>query len=135
MFKKIPQIREFMTPMPHGIGSDISVKKAREMMSEYQVRHLPVRRAGKVIGIISDRNIKELAGAGAMETLTAEDVMMPDPYHVSPETPLDEVAAAMAEEKYGCVVVEDSEKKLVGIFTTVDACRALRQILETHYPS
>jgi acetoin utilization protein AcuB len=53
---------------------------------------------------------------------------------VSPDSPLDEVALEMAENRYGsAIIVQD--KKVVGIFTTVDACRALAAILETRHQS
>jgi acetoin utilization protein AcuB len=45
-------------------------------------------------------------------------------YTVQPETPLLDVAAAMADHKYGCAVVTEGHH-VVGIFTTVDALRAL----------
>jgi hypothetical protein len=48
----------------------------------------------------------------------------PLPYLVSPSTPLDEVVAAMAENRYGSALVVDERNRLVGIFTTVDALRA-----------
>ena len=134
MPRSMPQIREFMTPMPHTIGADQPLRMVQEQMRALGVRHLPVKKGGQLIGIISDRNVKEALATPQGPKLAAEDVMIDDPYHVSPEAPLDQVAAAMAEEKYGCALVQEEGAKLVGIFTTVDACRALRQILETVYP-
>ena len=54
--------------------------------------------------------------------------MTQTPYTVAPETPLDEVVLKMAEHKYGCAVIAQNEK-VVGIFTTVDACRAFAEML------
>jgi acetoin utilization protein AcuB len=51
-------------------------------------------------------------------------------YAVSPNTPLDEVATTKAEQKYGSALVVQNEH-IVGIFTTVDACRALAELLGT----
>jgi acetoin utilization protein AcuB len=59
-----------------------------------------------------------------------EDAMTSAPYTVSPDTPLDQVVAMMAEHKYGCAVVMQNHH-LVGIFTTVDVCRALSDLLHT----
>jgi len=129
----VPQVQQFMTRTPHTLGSDQPLKKALEMMTQYQIRHLPVRRAGKLIGLISERTLKEALGHPQGGKLTAEDVMLTETFCVAPQTPLDEVVAAMAEEKYGSALIEDEEGKLVGIFTTVDACRALRQILESRF--
>lgn len=127
---KMPRVREFMTPLPHTVGAEETLRKAQTLMKEYGVRHLPVKKDGKLIGIVSERNLKEALGSLNGALLKMEDVMIPDPFHVTPQTPLDEVAGAMAEEKYGCALVQE-EGRLIGIFTTVDACRALRQILET----
>lgn len=119
-----------MTKAPHTIGADIPLTKAREMMREFNIRHLPVQFGGKLVGVISDRNIKAAMSSTISEKLKAEDVMMPDPYVVEVDTPLDEVASVMAQEKYGCAIIREGGK-VIGIFTTVDACRALRQVLET----
>lgn len=133
MTKRMPQVREFMTPMPHTVGSDQPLKVVQDFMREYRVRHLPVKKGGKLVGIVSDRNLKEVFGTAEGAGLKAEDIMMSDPFRVAANTPLVEVAAAMAEEKFGSALVEDDEGKLVGIFTTVDVCRALRQLLETSF--
>ena len=51
-------------------------------------------------------------------------------YSVAPDATLDEVAATMAEHKYGCAVVMQNQH-VVGVFTTVDACQALAELLRT----
>ncbi len=134
MIRKMPQVREYMTPMPHTIGAEQPLKKVQEMMQELRVRHLPVKKGGKLIGLISDRNVKEALVFSDKMQLTVEDVMISNPYHIPPEMNLSEVVAAMAEEKFGCAIIQEEEGNLIGIFTTVDACRALRQVLETIYP-
>ncbi len=134
MSRKIPQVREYMTPAPHTIGAETPLGKIQELMREYRVRHLPVKKGKQVVGIVSDRSVKSALGSKEGSALTAEDIMIPDPFSVTAHTELDQVAAEMAEEKYGCALVQDDAGKLIGIFTTVDACRALRQVLETFYP-
>lgn len=131
---KMPQVREYMTLTPHTIAAETSLQKVQELMRQYRVRHLPVKKGATLVGIISDRSVKSALGSAGENVLTAEDIMIPDPFSVAPQTNLDEVVAAMAEEKYGCALIRDDDGKLVGIFTTVDACRALRQVLETFYP-
>ena len=54
--------------------------------------------------------------------------MAQDPYAVPPETPLAEVAATMAERQFGSAIVTDG-RGAIGIFTTMDALRALASLL------
>lgn len=134
MIRKMPQVREYMTPSPHTIGGKTSLATVQKLMSEYRVRHLPVENDGRIIGIVSERGVRTALASGDVDVLIAEDIMIPEPFAVSADTRLDAVASEMAEDKYGSALVEDDTGRLVGIFTTVDACRALRQVLETFYP-
>lgn len=135
MLIRVPQVREFMTRTPHTVGADQTVSKVREMMHTHQVRHLPVKKGGVLVGMISERSVKDALTMPEWESLKAEDIMTEKPFLVGPNTPLCDVAAAMAEEKYGSALVGENEGSLEGIFTTVDACRALRQILESMVPA
>ncbi len=133
MQTKMPQVREYMTPTPHAIAAETPLQRIQEVMSEHRIRHLPVKKGAVVVGVISDRSVKSALGFAHANVLTAEDIMVRDPFSVGAETELDQVVGEMAEEKYGCALIHDDAGKLIGIFTTVDACRALRQVLETVY--
>jgi acetoin utilization protein AcuB len=132
MNKHIPTIQKYMTVIPHTVGIDQTLKTAKEMMSKHNVRHLPVLKAGKLVGILSDRDIKTILDFKDTdaETLTVDDVYTPEPYITSPSAHLNEVVALMAEKKYGSALVVDNNK-LVGIFTEIDALKALSDLLET----
>lgn len=122
-------VAEHMTKTPCSVGYDQTVVEAALRMRELDVRHLPVMRGSRLVGIVSQRDlaILEAISTAHPSELTVADAMTPRPYTVSPETPLEEVSAAMAEHKYGAVVVvEDGEPK--GIFTTTDAVRLLAQM-------
>ncbi len=132
MTKPIPAIAKYMTTVPHSVGDEQTLSRAASIMRENGIRHLPVLRGGKLLGILTDRDIRlieSLEGFDASDLAVAE-AMSEEPYAVDPETPLDEVVAEMAERKYGSAVVVQN-KKVVGIFTTVDACRALSELLRT----
>jgi len=130
MTKPIPTIQRYMTTLPHSIGSEQPMARAHIMMREHHFRHLPVLHGGKLVGVLSDRDLHlvETLRDVDPEKVTVEEAMTRDPYTVQPDTALDEVVATMAEHKYGCAVVMQNEK-LVGIFTTVDACRAFAELL------
>jgi acetoin utilization protein AcuB len=134
MSKAEPTIQKFMTTMPFSIEADRSIQKAEQLMSKQQIRHLPVMQNGKIIGLISDRDIKLASGIEGVDpaTLPVIDACHENPYSVEPDMLLSQVAATMAEKHYGSAIVVQNGK-LVGIFTTVDACRALSDILNTRF--
>jgi acetoin utilization protein AcuB len=119
-------IRHFMTPAPHSIGRDQPLKLAHDRMRSLGIRHLPVLSGGRLTGILSQRDallVESLRDVDP-ERVLVEEAMSTDVYVVGPDTPLEEVASAMAEHKYGCAVVM-AGSHVAGIFTTVDALRAL----------
>ncbi len=131
--KQIPQIQKFMTNMPHCINPELPLKKAISMMREHSIRHLPVQEGSKLVGVLSDRDVKLAASFSGTEDLTVGDVMSPEVYAVVPEAPMDSVVLEMAEHKYGCVVVRQENGKVVGIFTATDGMRTLGEILQTRF--
>jgi len=131
--KQMPQVQKYMTPMPHSVGLNIPVKTAFSMMREHRIRHLPVQEGGKLVGILTDRDVKLASSFVGPGELTVEDVMTPDPYTVTPDVAIDHVVTEMAEHKYGCAIVRQDNGKVVGIFTTTDGMRVLGEMLNTHY--
>ncbi|MGZ3725919.1 MAG: CBS domain-containing protein [Pseudobdellovibrio sp.] len=130
--KAIPHIQKYMTYVPKSIGFDQSIAQASEFMRKLHLRHLPVLKGGKLVGILTDRDINLLLSFKDVdaEKTTVEEAYTPHPYMTSPEAPLNEVVAHMAEKKYGCALIVDNGK-LVGIFTETDAYKALSELLET----
>ncbi len=132
MSKPIPTIQKHMTTSPHSIGQGQTLARAHAVMSEHQIRHLPVLEGGKLVGMLSDRDlhlVESLDGVDPAKVLV-EDAMSSTIYAVAPDAALDDVVSTMAEHKYGSAVVMQNEK-VVGIFTTVDACRTLAELLHT----
>jgi acetoin utilization protein AcuB len=134
MSKAEPTIQKYMTFQPYSIESTESLKKALTLMTSRKIRHLPVTRAGRVVGILSDRDLKLVMGFDDIDTAeeVVADICVTKPYTVDPETPLHEVAGEMASKHIGSAIVVQNGK-LVGIFTATDACRALSEILLTRY--
>ena len=124
MPKAIP-ISKYMTSTPHSVGAEQSLVHAATVMEKHGVRHLPVLHGGKLVGIVSDRDLRifEAMKDVKPELVTVSDAMTGSVYAVSPETSLHEVVRQMAEHKYGSAVVMRHDK-VVGIFTTVDVCKA-----------
>jgi acetoin utilization protein AcuB len=101
-------------------------------MHVHRIRHLPVTRSGKLVGVLSMRDMSLVAtfAQAPPEAVNVEDVMVREPYVATPQTPLVEIVRAMAERKIGSAIVVEDER-VVGVFTTVDALRAFAEILES----
>jgi acetoin utilization protein AcuB len=130
--KHIPNVQKYMTYIPKSIGFDQPISQANDIMRKLHLRHLPVLKGGKLVGILTDRDIKLVMSFKDVDptALKVEEACTPDPYITKPDAPLNEVVAIMAEKKYGCALIVDNEK-LVGIFTETDAYKALAELLET----
>lgn len=123
-------VRQWMTPSPHSIGRDQPLAIAHKLMREHDLRHLPVLERGKIVGIVTQRDLYFLETIGAVdpETECVDEAMSPDVYCVGPDVRIREVVAEMAEHKYGCAVVIE-HAKAIGVFTTTDALRLLSNLL------
>ena len=133
-------IREIMHPKPIKVKADTLVKDALELMFQRGFRHLPVvDDRGNLIGIVSDRDIrniafvedkrpKDLGDFVIVEPITVREIMTPDPVTVAPEDEVGRAARLMALHQFGCLPVLDGEQ-LVGIVTQVDMMKLLDKIL------
>jgi acetoin utilization protein AcuB len=132
MTKTIPHIKKYMTTDVQTIGDEQPMSVAHRLMREQHIRHLPVLHQGKLVGIVTDRDLRLVETLRDVEPtqIAVSEAMTTEPYVVGPETELNEVVSMMAAKKYGCAVVSDNHK-VVGIFTTVDACSAFAELLST----
>lgn len=119
-------MRDAMTPSPHAVGSNQKLSFARELMSKHHLRHLPVLRSGKLLGVLSRRDLDFLvktAGPECEIELVA-DLLPSDVYTTKPNALVHDVAQIMADQKQSCAVVMD-QSHIVGIFTVTDALKRL----------
>ena len=83
--------------------------------------------------VFSDRDIKLALSMAAHiideKEVTVEEVCTHPAYSVPPEEPLGLVAEKMWQERIGSALIVD-RNKIIGIFTTTDACRALAETLQ-----
>ncbi|HNR23157.1 MAG TPA: CBS domain-containing protein [Steroidobacteraceae bacterium] len=124
-------VEEFTTPNPITASGDLPVDELRELMQEHGVRHLPIVRDGRIVGLVSDRDVRVALGLGAGHRIqvSAADLMATDLLTVSAAQPLDEVAFAMSDRKLGSAIVNDERGEFLGIFTVTDALNALIEIV------
>lgn len=124
-------VGDFMTALPDTINAELRVSDALDRMYNDNLRHLPVvNDDGGLVGMITTRDValsSSLYGRDPEETPVSE-IMTRRPFSVSKETPLDEVALIMERDRLGSTIVTDGVKP-VGIFTTTDGMRAIRQLM------
>ena len=125
-----PSVKRFMSVRPTVVTSRHTLVDAHQVMREKGIRHLPVIDEGKLVGVVSQRDLyllETLRGVDAARELV-EEAMSGEPYVVPPEAPLDEVAEEMARHRCGSALVVEAGE-VVGIFTSTDALRALVALL------
>jgi acetoin utilization protein AcuB len=125
-------VASYMTPFPHHIGPDHSMAAAQRLMRRHQIRHLPVLDdESKLVGVVSQRDLYFLESLTdvAPESILVSEAMQEEVLSLAPDIPMSSAARTMAEARAGSVVVM-KEGKVVGIFTTIDALRALTELTE-----
>jgi acetoin utilization protein AcuB len=127
----IAKIRQFMTTCPHTIEPDANLTEARLRMMELTARHLPVVERGRLVGLISDRDValceSLLAAPNDVIGPMVRDAMTTDVFTCGPDAHVHAVAHEMAERRIGSAVIVDPSHptKVMGVFTTTDALTAL----------
>jgi acetoin utilization protein AcuB len=81
MTKPIPTIQKYMTTVPHSVGDEQTLAHASSLMKEHGIRHLPVLRGGKLLGILTDRDLKLIESLGGAESrvLAVAEAMTEEP--------------------------------------------------------
>jgi acetoin utilization protein AcuB len=135
-YDRMPPVGAAMTPFPSSVHSDAPVTEVEALMASHRIRHVPVQVEGRIVGIVSERDLHRLINPALprvdKQRIRVRDVMQRDVYVVEIATPLATVLGEMAERRLGSAVVTRNGK-LVGIFSTVDACRILARELEERF--
>lgn len=122
-----------MTPYPYSIEIDAHLTTARAMLTQFKIRHLPVRDGDEWVGVVTEQNI-DMAQALGVDMSVSSNVRIRDlcrhkTYSVAPDAPLAQVLRDMAERSLdSALVVKDG--KLLGIFTATDALRRYADVLQ-----
>jgi len=131
--ERIPSIKAVMTPFPYTLAVEAALSSAEAIMHEHGVRHVPVESAGRIVGIVSDEDLHRASRAGSPGgDPRVGDFCVSEPYVVDLETRLDHVLAQMAQRRVAAVLITRGGK-LVGIFTTTDACQELADALRARF--
>jgi acetoin utilization protein AcuB len=127
--------REIVTLSP-----DETAATALALCRERRIRHLPILQEGRLVGIVSDRDLRsstpafgDQERAAALQRVLVEDVMAREVLTADPDDPIEQAANTMRERKIGCLpVLEGGE--LVGIITASDVMEALVYLVGAHEP-
>ena len=123
-----------MTHAPWTISRSGTLAEARRMMFDHDIRHLPVLEAGKLVGVVSQRDIflvESLPGV-ASDTVKVDAAMAPEPFQVSSDASVLEVIDQMIDRKLGSVLICEGDE-VIGVFTTIDAMRLLAEGLRGQF--
>jgi acetoin utilization protein AcuB len=117
-----PVVVDWMTHSPVTASPDERLSSIKEKFDDGNFRSIPVVAGGKLVGMVTERDLRLFAGK--LADTEASDVMMAAPPSVTPDTPLHKAAQLLREHKLESLpVVEDT--RLVGIITTTDVLGAL----------
>jgi len=129
-----------MSPKPYSLKPTDSLARAIDLMKEKKIRRIPiVSDTGKLVGIVSDRDLKDVSPSRAttldiwelhyvLDKLKLKDVMTKNPSVVPPEMPIEKAALLMLEKRVEGLPVVDGKGDLVGILTEGDIFRALVEL-------
>jgi acetoin utilization protein AcuB len=127
--------REIVTLLP-----DETAATALALCRERRIRHLPVLEEGRIVGIVSDRDLRSSTPAlgdpdraAALQEVLVEDVMAREVVTVLPDDPIEQAANTMREGKIGCLPVVEGDD-LVGIITASDVMDALVYLVGANEP-
>ncbi len=135
-------VRDKMTREVITISPDQSLRMARERLRKHGVRRLPVVRDGKLVGIVTDRDVRQAWASPAtslsthellylLDRVTVGEVMTPQPLAVTPQTSLVEAARLLHNRKIGGLPVVE-EGTVVGIITETDLLGAFIDMFKPH---
>jgi CBS domain-containing membrane protein len=126
-------VKEIMTKEVSTLGRNDTLDSADDIMTLERIRHLPVLDEGRVVGVVSQRDLFRSALAAALgygekaqkmllRTIRVKEVMSEPAITVSPEASAKEATRLMLEHKIGCLPVVEG-RTLVGIVTETDILR------------
>ncbi len=132
-------VKEWMSRDPVTITDETSMMKAILLMKQHRFRRLPVLHQGKLVGIVSDRDLKEASPSKAttldvhelyylLAELQVKEIMTRNPLTVSPEDTVERAAQLMLEHTISGLPVVDEKGDVAGILTQSDVFRAFMHI-------
>ncbi len=129
-------VKNWMSQTVISLDVTDSIQTANQLFNKNRIRSLPVLENGKLVGIVSDRDLKKVLVSEDLgmdhneivylnSAIKVKEIMTEDPVTVSPHVTVDEVAQKMYFNKISGLPVVDEEGELVGIITQGDIFKLL----------
>jgi acetoin utilization protein AcuB len=131
-------VNELMTPNPKTLDVSVTVRDAVALLAELDIRHVPIMEGGDLVGIVSDRDLRELLGPESDDPderarrldAPVSTAMSGDVLSVDAEDDIAEVIDLMIENRLGGVPVTTQDPPaLVGMVSYVDILREAKSVL------
>jgi CBS domain-containing protein len=131
-------VRDIMATEVTTLGRNDSLQLAKDIMTLGRVRHFPVIDDGKVVGVVSQRDLYkaslgsvmkygEKAQRAFLEGIVVKEIMSDPPITIAPHASVQEAARLMMEKKIGCLPVLEGAQ-LVGIVTETDMLKLVAEM-------
>jgi acetoin utilization protein AcuB len=121
-------VREVMATHPITVRPHETARHAYQLMRDNRFRHLPVVEDGRLVGILSDRDLRPVLLSPGLARARVRELMSEDLTTVGPDTPIEEAASLLVVKKIGCLPVV-AQGQLVGIVTETDLLAVLVELL------
>ncbi len=132
-------VKDAMTQEVITISPDSTFSEAMDLIRKKGIRRLPVVKDGKVVGIVTEKDLLSASPSQAttldvweltslLNKLKIKQIMRKEVIHVHPNTPIEDAAKIMADKKIGSLIVLE-EEKLVGIITESDIFKVFTNML------
>jgi len=133
------KIRDLMSTNVVTVSEDTSIHDAKKIMDAHKIRRLPVMKKDKLVGLVTKHMLLEASPSPAtslsihelhylLAKMTVKDIMVKNPYTISPDMPAEEALQVGQEKGYGAFpVMEDG--RLVGMVTESDIVRLMTRVL------
>jgi acetoin utilization protein AcuB len=138
-------VQDIMQTKVFTVTPDTTLREAIQLTGQRGIRHLPVVDGERLVGIVSDRDLKRAVASPAtslevhellylLSRVRVRDFMTATVITIGPMSPVEDAARLMVLERIGALVVTDGER-LVGIVTETDVLRLFVRAMGAGEPS
>jgi CBS domain-containing protein len=126
------KVADFMTRELVTVKETDDLALAESILRLGGIRHLPVVRERKLVGLVTQRDLLRSGASGrpTARAVLARDIMTRTPTTVGPDSSLAHAAHVMLKHKYGCLPVCEEDGTLVGIITESDFVRFAADVVQ-----